>query len=113
MQNVVRQFLVGCLLVLCGVATAAAEEHPNVVIIFADDLGYGDLECYGHPEFRTPALNAMAAEGVRLTQFYVPTPYCAPSRGTILTGRYPWRHGVWRNPTPDAGINDVGLPPMN
>ena len=111
MRNVVRQFLVGCLFVLGSVATVAAEEHPNVVVIFADDLGYGDLECYGHPEFRTPALNAMAAEGVRLTQFYVPTPYCAPSRGTILTGRYPWRHGVWRNPTPDAGINDVGLPP--
>ncbi|QDU38299.1 Arylsulfatase precursor [Maioricimonas rarisocia] len=101
----------GCLLVLCAVGqTHAADRPPNVVIIFADDLGYGDLECYGHPEFRTPALNRMAAEGVRLTQCYVPTPYCAPSRGTILTGRYPWRHGVWRNPTPDAGINDVGLP---
>ena len=52
----------------------------------------------------------MAKEGVKLTQFYVPVPYCAPSRGTLLTGRYPWRHGVWRNPAPDAGINDVGLP---
>jgi len=89
---------------------ARAESQPNFVVIFADDLGYGDLECYGHPQFKTPRLNRMAAEGVRLTQFYVPTPYCAPSRGTLLTGRYPWRHGVWRNPSPDANINDVGIP---
>lgn len=101
--------------VLCVLARSAAgdvqpERRPNFVIIFADDLGYGDLECYGHPQFRTPRLNRMAAEGVRLTQLNVPTPYCAPSRGTLLTGRYPWRHGVWRNPAPDANINDVGLP---
>jgi arylsulfatase A-like enzyme len=89
---------------------AQSEPSPKYVVIFADDLGYGDLECYGHPQFKTPNLNRMAAEGVRLTQFYVPTPYCAPSRGTLLTGRYPWRHGVWRNPSPDANINDVGIP---
>ena len=51
----------------------------------------------------------MAAEGARFTQWYVPTPFCAPSRGTILTGQYPWRHGCWRNPAPDAGIDDVGI----
>jgi uncharacterized sulfatase len=51
----------------------------------------------------------MASEGARLTQFYVPVPYCAPSRATLLTGRYPWRHGVIRNPAPDAGVNDVGI----
>ncbi len=89
---------------------ADAADRPNVVILFADDLGYGDLGCQGHPEFKTPALDRMAAEGVRLTDFYVPVPYCAPSRGTIMTGRYPWRHGVIRNPCPDAGINDVGIP---
>ena len=89
---------------------ATAAERPNVVIIFADDLGYGDLGCQGHPEFKTPVLDRMAAEGVRLTDFYVPVPYCAPSRGTIMTGRYPWRHGVVRNPCPDAGVNDVGIP---
>jgi uncharacterized sulfatase len=91
----------------------AAGDKPNVVVILADDLGYGDLECYGHPRFKTPRLNQMAAEGARFTQFYAPTPYCAPSRGSLLTGRYPWRHGVWRNPAPDApggGINDVGIP---
>ncbi|REJ87022.1 MAG: arylsulfatase, partial [Planctomycetota bacterium] len=107
---------VGSWMALAGALPGVAEatsKPPNVVIIFADDLGYGDLECYGHPEFKTPRLNRMAEEGARLTQFYVPVPYCAPSRGTLLTGRYPWRHGVWRNPAPDApngGINDVGIP---
>lgn len=107
---------VGSWMALAGALPGVAEatsKPPNVVIIFADDLGYGDLECYGHPEFKTPRLNRMAEEGARLTQFYVPVPYCAPSRGTLLTGRYPWRHGVWRNPAPDApngGVNDVGIP---
>lgn len=102
--------LVLLVLVLKAAWAAAAETRPNIVIIFADDLGYGDLACYGHPHHQTPHLDRMAAEGAKLTQFYVPTPFCAPSRGTLLTGRYPWRHGVWKNPTPDAGINDVGLP---
>ncbi len=100
---------------VCGLPSAfglkaRAADRPNVVLLFADDLGYGDLGCQGHPKFKTPALDRMAAEGVRLTDFYVPVPYCAPSRGTIMTGRYPWRHGVVRNPCPDAGINDVGIP---
>ena len=95
-------------MLLPGLAVEAAT-HPNVVIIFADDLGHGDLGCYGHPQFKTPMLDRMAEEGVRLTDFYVPVPYCAPSRGTILTGRYPFRHGIVRNPCPDAGINDVGI----
>jgi uncharacterized sulfatase len=98
------------LLTAASASVSDAADPPNVVILFADDLGYGDLECFGHPQFKTPHLNRMAAEGARLTQFYVPTPFCAPSRGTILTGRYPFRHGVWRNPTPDGGINDVGIP---
>lgn len=97
----------------CQPALLAAEEKskPNFIVIFADDLGYGDLECYGHPKFKTPNLNRMAAEGARLTQFNVPVPYCAPSRATLLTGRYPWRHGVWFNPAPDGPRfnKDVGI----
>jgi uncharacterized sulfatase len=79
------------------------------VLVFADDLGYGDLGCYGHPTFRTPHLDQMARDGVRLTQCLVPVPYCAPSRATLLTGRYPWRNGVMQNPTPDRGIDDDGI----
>lgn len=91
-------------------ASLLADERPNFVIVFADDLGYGDLGCFGHPRFQTPHLNRFASEGAKLTNLYVPTPYCAPSRGTLLTGRYPWRHRVWQNPSPDGGVNDVGLP---
>ncbi len=87
-------------------------KKPNFVLIFADDLGYGDIRGFGLKEspVETPNLDRMAAEGAKLTSFYVPTPYCAPSRATILTGRYPFRNGVVHNPTPDMGINQVGLP---
>lgn len=85
------------------------ETAPNVLIILADDLGYGDIACYDTEAPETPNIDGLAAEGVRCTDFYVPTPYCAPSRATLLTGRFPLRHGIVRNPAPDAGINDVGL----
>lgn len=99
--------------VMLGGAKGRSEtaKKPNFVLIFADDLGYGDIGGFGMKEspFKTPNLDRMASEGAKLTSFYVPTPYCAPSRGTILTGRYPFRHGVVFNPAPDAGINEVGL----
>jgi len=88
-----------------------AAEHTNVVIIFADDLGYGDIGCFGLPgcrQFKTPALDRMATEGVRLTRFYVPMPYCAPSRASLLTGRYPFRNGMMGNPHPGR-YDDVGI----
>jgi arylsulfatase A-like enzyme len=83
--------------------------QPNIVVILAVDLGWGDLGIYGHPKFRTPNLDRMAREGARLTHFYSPTPYCAPSRASLLTGRYPFRHGITGNPAPDAGIDDIGI----
>jgi len=87
-------------------------KKTNFVLIFADDLGYGDISGFGLKEspLHTPNLVRMADQGAKLTSFYVPTPYCAPSRGTILTGRYPFRHGVVFNPAPDGGINEVALP---
>ena len=66
---------------------------PNVVIILTDDLGYGDISCYNQKNYKTPQIDKLAEEGVRCTDFYVPTPYCAPSRATLLTGRFPLRHG--------------------
>ncbi|MDA7915903.1 sulfatase [Verrucomicrobia bacterium] len=96
---------------LCWLFTAdAAKKRANVIIIYADDLGYGDLQCYGHPTFKTPNLDQMAAEGARLTRFYSTAPYCAPSRAALLTGRYQFRSGVLQNPSPDAGIDNVGIP---
>lgn len=83
-------------------ALQAAESRPNVIVILADDLGHGDLGCYGHPKFKTPNLDRMAAEGVRFTNFNTPMPFCAPTRAALLTGRYPFRCGMINNPSPDG-----------
>jgi len=66
---------------------------PNIIMIYADDLGYGDLGCYGS-SIRTPNLDRMATDGMRFTQFYSANPVCSPSRAALLTGRYPTRVGV-------------------
>jgi arylsulfatase A len=75
-------------------AAPAQSKLPNFVVLFADDLGYGDLSCYGHPIIRTPNLDRMAAEGIRFTQFYVAECVCTPSRAALLTGRLPIRTGM-------------------
>jgi uncharacterized sulfatase len=95
-------FVIG-LLAARAVAAADPPAPPNIVIILADDLGYGDLGCYGHPKFKTPNLDRMAAEGARLTQFNCPAAFCAPTRAALLTGRYPFRCGMTSNPAPDGG----------
>ena len=71
-----------------------AEAPPNVVVIYCDDLGWGDLSCYGHPTIRTPNLDRLAAEGQRWTSFYSAAPVCTPSRAALMTGRLPVRNGM-------------------
>jgi arylsulfatase A-like enzyme len=76
-------------------ATAAEHARPNIVLIVTDDQGYPDLGCIGSKPVLTPTLDRLAAEGVRGTSFYVTWPACTPSRGSILTGRYPQRNGLY------------------
>ncbi|MBM3891093.1 MAG: sulfatase, partial [Verrucomicrobia bacterium] len=104
--------LLASLVALAATALSCAAASPNVIIILADDLGYGDLGCYGHPKFKTPCLDRMAAEGARLTRFHTPMPFCAPTRAALMTGRYPFRCGMTSNPTPDATpeADRLGLP---
>ncbi len=77
---------------LAAVAWAAAADKPNIVFIFIDDMGYGDLSCYGNQDVRTPHIDRLAQEGVRFEQFYVASPICSPSRVAVTTGQYPARH---------------------
>jgi arylsulfatase A-like enzyme len=65
-----------------------------MVVILADDLGWSDLGCYGHPSIHTPHLDRMASEGIRFTDFYFAAEVCTPSRVALLTGRYPLRSGM-------------------
>ncbi len=74
---------------------ASPSNKPNIVVILTDDLGYGDLECYGHPHIKTPHLNAMAKNGIRFTSFYSAAPVCSPSRVGLMTGRSPNRAGIY------------------
>jgi arylsulfatase len=88
---------------------AAPEPRPNVVLIFADDLGYGDLGCFGSPNLKTPHLDRMAAEGRRFTSFYAAQAVCSASRAALLTGCYPNRIGIAGALGPQArhGINEA------
>ena len=93
-------------LALCLTVGAHALAKPNVLLIVSDDQGYRDLGCFGSGEVQTPHLDRLAAGGIRLTSFYVAWPACTPSRGALLTGRYPQRNGVYdmiRNEAPDYG----------
>jgi len=69
--------------------------RPNIVLIVSDDQGYHDLGCYGATDVKTPTLDQLAKEGVRLTNFYVTCSFCTPSRASLLTGRYPQRNGTY------------------
>ncbi len=87
-------------------APAFAAERPNVVIIFTDDQGYGDLACYGNKKTKTPRLDQLAKEGTRFTSFYTQT-VCGPSRSALLTGRYPCRSKGWGMPASEVTFGEL------
>ncbi len=105
-----RFCFVGCLaLLFCSMLSAAEGRPPNVILIFSDDQGSLDLNCYGSSDLSTPHLDALAARGLRFTQFYVASPVCSPSRAALLTGRNPIRAGVPSNVSSQPGAR--GMPP--
>lgn len=94
--TLVRPFLSTTLLLAVGLAVASLAQpspvtRPNVLLIIADDMGYGDIGAYGATDTRTPHLDRLAAEGVRLTDFYANAPVCTPTRAALMTGRYQQR----------------------
>ncbi len=106
-----RKFLLLVSLATVLACDAFGAARPNVVIIFTDDLGYGDLGCYGSPVISTPRLDKMAAEGLRFTDFYSAAEVCTPSRAALLTGRYPIRSGMAGNRRVLFPNSKGGLPP--
>ena len=94
-----RLFTIAVMLLLVNPARAqstvsAGDATPNIIVIFTDDLGYGDVGVYGAQDFDTPHLDRMADEGIRFTDFYVAAPVCTPSRAALMTGSYPKRVGL-------------------
>jgi arylsulfatase A-like enzyme len=103
-----RIIVVGLLVsfALLGQGTAAPE-RPNVILIMVDDLGYGDLSCYGNEKMKTPVLDKLAADGIRLTSFYAGATVCTPSRMALMTGAYPPRVGWY------GGVMGYGMKTVN
>ena len=90
--------VVSVALALAGrISEANADDRPNIVLLLADDLGYGDLSCFGSPAVKTPHLDRLAKEGMKCTRFYAASAVCSPTRASVLTGRYPLRFGITRH----------------
>ncbi len=86
--------LLSVLVLVASALRGAESAKPNVLLLYVDNVGYGDLGCYGNAAVKTPRIDQLAREGARATEFYVVTTSCTPSRGAVLTGRYPRRNGL-------------------
>ena len=118
-RKVTRREFIGTAVATTAIAgssrsASAAPGRPNVVFILADDLGYGDLSCYGRPDYRTPVLDGLAKQGIKFTDNYAAAPVCTPTRCAYITGRYPQRLPVGlEEPLKASSPEDVGLPPAH
>jgi len=105
-----RIFASICLGLFLATTLVAAETKPNIIFILADDLGYGDLSCYGQTKFATPSIDRLASEGMKFTQFYSGSTVCAPSRCSLMTGLHTGHCFVRGNKRHESG-SDWPLPP--
>src|SRR6267142_3429528 len=113
-KRVTRREFIGAALAGAALSSKgiAQEQRPNILFILADDLGWGDLSCYGRPDYKTPVLDDLAARGIRLTQAYANSSTCSPTRVALITGRYQTRLPVGLyDPLP--GGAPAGLPPQH
>ncbi|MCP5119086.1 MAG: sulfatase-like hydrolase/transferase, partial [bacterium] len=97
-----RQFLAS--IAGAAVTARAATTPPNIVLIVADDLGWGDLSCYGQKTLRTPHIDRLAAEGMRFTDFYAGSTVCAPSRCSLMTGMHMGHATIRGNRNPEVPL---------
>ena len=79
---------------VCTLCSARAQDKTNFIVFLTDDQGYSDVGCFGSPDIKTPNLDRMAREGLRFTSAYA-APVCSPTRGSCLTGRHPYRYGIF------------------
>src|SRR5262245_27260939 len=108
-----RRIFLQTLLPAAGLAQTRTPSRPNIVLIYADDVGYGDLSCYGATGVRTPNLDRLAAGGVRFTNLHTTSATCTPSRYSLLTGEYAWRkRGTNVLPGDAALIIEPGRPTL-
>ncbi|MGH0149206.1 UNVERIFIED_CONTAM: hypothetical protein FKN15_014460 [Acipenser sinensis] len=113
----VRSWMFAVLLLLCSIEYLRASDHtdarPNFIVMMVDDLGIGDIGCYGNSTVRTPNIDRLAQEGVKLTQHIAAGPVCTPSRAAFMTGRYPIRSGKWHLGVNCDSRNDNCHHPVN
>lgn len=106
-----KSLSLGLALLVAGIPSSLSATQPNIILLVADDLGYGELGCQGNPQIPTPHIDSLAANGVRFTSGYVTASVCSPSRGGLLTGRYQTRFGWEHNPLGAANADPlIGLP---
>lgn len=96
----------------CVTVSAATPAKPNVILLMSDDQGWGDVGFNGNDKLHTPHLDAMSAEGIRFDRFYASAPLCSPTRGSCLTGRYPFRFGVLAAHTAGIRVGEITIAEM-